>query len=125
MTSAVVLLGHGSRAEGVSERMLDVARALAACVPTMTVRAAHRELCEPTLEQVVAELVVSGANRIVVLPYFLHLGLHIQHDIPVQLSNLRERYPEVEFVLAEHLGYDERLVPVLLERLSAALGASV
>jgi sirohydrochlorin ferrochelatase len=125
MTCAVVLLGHGSRAEGVSERMAEVARALAARVPSMTVRAAHRELCEPTLEQVADELVASGVHRIVVLPYFLHLGLHIQHDIPVQLSNLRGLHPGVQFVLAEHLGYDERLVPVLIERLSAALGAPV
>jgi sirohydrochlorin cobaltochelatase len=120
--NAVVLLGHGSRAEGVSRSLEQVAEALSVRLPTMHVRAAHRELCEPSLEQVVAELAACGVQRVIVLPYFLHLGLHILKDVPEQLAALRCAYPNVELVLAEHLGYDERVVPVLLDRLATALG---
>jgi sirohydrochlorin cobaltochelatase len=122
--NGVILLGHGSRAEGAGISLEHIARALALRLPTMAVRAAHRELCEPTLEFVVAELAASGVRRIVVLPYFLHRGLHMQEDIPEQLAVLRRNHPAVQLVLAEHLGYDDRLVGILLDRLAAAVGAT-
>lgn len=119
--NAVVLLGHGSRAAGVAEQMEWIARLLASSLAGMVVRAAHRELCEPSLEQVVKELVEQGHRRIVVVPYFLHLGNHLQHDIPEQLAALERAYPNVQFALAEHLGFDERFVPVLKDRVTSAL----
>lgn len=119
--SAVIVLGHGSRATGVAEQMDEVARALAAQLQGMAVRAAHRELCEPSLEAVVGELVGEGHRTIVVLPYFLHLGNHLQRDIPEQIEALRQAHPTIEFALAEHLGFDERFVPVLKDRVDSAL----
>jgi sirohydrochlorin cobaltochelatase len=120
--NAVVLLGHGSRAPGVSERMNDLTAALARTLPSIAVRAAHRELCEPALESVVEELVMSGVRKIVILPFFLHFALHMQEDIPNQLEALRGTYPDVELVLAEHLGFDERRIPILRDRLRTAMG---
>lgn len=122
--NAVIVLGHGSRASGVTEQMDQVATALGARLRGMIVRAAHRELCEPSLEAVVAELVQGGCQRVVVVPYFLHLGNHLQKDIPEQLDALRQSYPGVEFVLAEHLGFDDRFVAILEDRVNVALGKS-
>jgi sirohydrochlorin ferrochelatase len=119
---AVVLLGHGSRAAGVSQAMAQVACALTAHLPNMLVRAAHRELCEPSLEQVVRELSVNGVERIVVLPFFLHQGLHMQEDIPRQIEALRREQPHLQLVCADHIGYDDRLVAILQDRVTAALG---
>lgn len=119
--NAVIVLGHGSRATGVAEQMDQVAAALAARLRDMVVRSAHRELCEPSLEAVVDEVVQGGSRRIVIVPYFLHLGNHLQKDIPEQLDALRRAHPHVEFVLADHLGFDERFVAVLEDRVNAAL----
>lgn len=122
--SAVIVLGHGSVAAGVAEQMDHVAARLAARLPHMRVRAAHRELCEPLFEKVVAEVVAQGCRRIVVLPYFLHRGNHLQKDIPTQLAALRVSYPETTFVLAEPLGFDDRIVPILEDRVRAAFQPS-
>lgn len=119
--SAVIVLGHGSRATGVAEQMEQVAKSLAAQLQGTAVRAAHRELCEPSLEAVVDELAGEGHQTIVILPYFLHLGNHLQRDIPEQIEALRQAHPGIEFALAEHLGFDERFVPVLKDRVDAAL----
>jgi sirohydrochlorin ferrochelatase len=119
--SAVIVLGHGSLASGVPEQMDQVANALAMRLPHLTVRAAHRELCEPNFESVAADLVRQGHARIVVLPYFLHNGHHLQRDIPEQLSALRVAFPNTDFVLAEHLGFDDRILPVLEDRLRVAM----
>lgn len=47
----------------------------------------------PRLEEAVAKLVDAGAGAIVVLPYFLTLGIHLQRDLPKlvgQLENLHQ-----------------------------------
>jgi sirohydrochlorin ferrochelatase len=38
--------------------------------------------CAPRLEDAIAKLVGSGAEKILVLPYFLTLGIHLQRDLP-------------------------------------------
>jgi sirohydrochlorin ferrochelatase len=101
--------------------MEQLATALQRRLPRMSVRAAHMELCEPGLSTVAAQLASAGARRIVVLPYFLHLGNHLQRDIPALLEELRLRFPTVEFLLGAPLGLDERIVSVLQDRLTDVL----
>jgi sirohydrochlorin ferrochelatase len=117
--TAIVVLGHGSRANESALSMVKIVDRLAQQLPNQVVRIAHRELCTPTLETVVAELIEQGLRRIVILPYFLHLGLHLRRDIPAQLEALRRTYPLIQFIVAEHLGYDDRLADILIDRISA------
>lgn len=42
------------------------------------VEVAHMELAEPTIEQAVARCVAAGASRVIVAPYFLSRGRHVQ-----------------------------------------------
>jgi sirohydrochlorin ferrochelatase len=122
--TAIVVLGHGSRANESALSMAKIVERLARQLPNQVVRIAHRELCPPTLETVVADLVEQGLRRIVILPYFLHLGLHLRRDIPDQLEALRKVFPFVDFIVTEHLGYDDRLADILLDRLSAVASFS-
>jgi sirohydrochlorin ferrochelatase len=124
MKQAIIVLDHGSRGVNGARDTERVASDLALRLPQQTVRIAHRELSEPSLEQVVRALVAEGSLRIVVLPYFLHLGVHVQKDLPEQLDALKKEYPSVELVLAEHLGYDERLVDMLFDRFVSASSPS-
>jgi sirohydrochlorin ferrochelatase len=58
-------------------------------------RAGRWDLCEtafleasPRLEEAVAKLVAAGADEILVLPYFLTLGIHLQRDLPKLVADL-------------------------------------
>lgn len=42
------------------------------------VEVAHMELAEPTIEQAVARCAAAGASRVIVAPYFLSRGRHVQ-----------------------------------------------
>jgi sirohydrochlorin ferrochelatase len=42
----------------------------------------------PRLEEAVAKLVQAGAEQILVLPYFLTLGIHLQRDLPKLVQDL-------------------------------------
>jgi sirohydrochlorin ferrochelatase len=46
----------------------------------------------PRLEDAVRKLVAGGAEEVVVTPYFLTLGIHLQRDLPKLVEDLRARF---------------------------------
>jgi sirohydrochlorin ferrochelatase len=46
----------------------------------------------PRLDEAVLALVGAGADNILVVPYFLTLGIHLQRDLPKLVEHLSERY---------------------------------
>ncbi|MEN9307045.1 MAG: cobalamin [Fibrobacterota bacterium] len=121
--NAVVVLGHGSRAPGASEAMERIARVLRGRRPER-IEVAHMELADPSLAVVLQRLHGDGFRHVVVVPYFLHHGIHLREDIPGILDAVRARCPELEIVTAPHLGFDDALVDVVEKRMeqAAAIG---
>lgn len=117
--SAIVLLGHGSRALGASEAMERIAGALRAR-RSERVEVAHMELAEPSLVSVLERLHAEGVREIVLVPYFLHHGIHLREDIPGILGGILGRLPDLEISMAPPLGFDDALVDVVERRLSQA-----
>lgn len=121
--NAVVVLGHGSRAPGASEAM----ERIAAILRTRRggrIEVAHMELAEPSLPVVLERMHGDGIRHIVLVPYFLHHGIHLREDIPGILAEACSRLPGLEVVLAPHLGYDDALVDVVEKRLEQAVVAA-
>ena len=116
MTTAILLLAHGSR---ISEAN-DAAREIAARVQKMTdfeiVEVAFREQHLPNIQQGVDNCVTKGAKRILLVPYFLYLGAHVLEDLPEELLQARERHPGVEMVLGKHLGVHNKLAEIVTEQ---------
>jgi hypothetical protein len=52
-----------------------------------------------------------------VIPYFLHDGLHLVLDIPEMMQELACDYPHVKVVLGKNLGFDEVLVDLVERRI--------
>lgn len=113
---AIILLGHGSRAPGAVDDMERIAAGLKRRKAAPFVEVAHMSMCPPGIAEVFQHAVSAGATRVLVLPYFLHLGVHLQADIPRILQEIRQPYPGVEVVLGKHLGFDERLADILAAR---------
>jgi sirohydrochlorin ferrochelatase len=121
MTTAILLLAHGSR---ISEAN-DAAREIAARVQKMTefeiVEVAFREQHLPNIQQGVDNCVTKGAERILLVPYFLYLGAHVLEDLPEELVQARERHPGIEMVLGKHLGVHNKLAEIVVERIAESL----
>lgn len=115
MSLHVVLLGHGSRAPG-AERGIEQAAKDLAMATCWSVRVAHMELASPSLEDVVDELAGTGVERIRVVPYFLHVGIHLQQDIPGILDEIGVKHPGLKLELTPPLGYDISLARILERR---------
>jgi len=114
---ALLLIAHGSRQPESN-------RAVAALVERLAERAGGRfervrhaflELAEPAVDGVVEALVGEGVTELVVVPYFLSPGRHLQEDIPNLIRRIRGRYPGVSVRLVPAPGAAEEMVDLLIE----------
>lgn len=117
----ILLLGHGSRAPGASDAMETVASDLRARRPEQPILVCHMELCEPTLEETLDLCAETGCFQVAILPYFLHLGMHLKEDIPQILDAAREKHPQLVIRLCPPIGYDIRLAEIVEQRLAETL----
>ncbi|MHB8142644.1 MAG: precorrin-8X methylmutase [Thermoleophilia bacterium] len=120
--AAVVILGHGSRAPEAAG-LLDWVAGRLAVDAGLPVMAASLQFNQPTLADCCRRLAAAGARRILIAPYFLFEGNHMQRDIPGELDGLRAELDGVDLVLTAPLGADERLVEVIRSRIAEAGGA--
>lgn len=119
---AIIVFAHGSSVESANEAVRDVAGAFEAKSGFGLVQAAFLEKGEPDLAAAAASLAVRGARRIVVLPYFLTLGIHLQRDLPRMIAEIEQVLPDVRFEVAPPLDGHDALVEILLDRAKAAVG---
>jgi sirohydrochlorin ferrochelatase len=117
MKRAVILIGHGSRAAGADVDMELIAESL---------RRAHGGIVESCrmsgrgtpFTEAFERCIRQDAREIIVIPYFLHFGVHLREDIPEMLREALVKHPEVRLVLGRHLGYDDALVSLIEKRLN-------
>ena len=120
-TRAVILIGHGSRAEGADDDMERIAEGLRdkfGGVVEPCRMAGRGVLFAEAFERCVAQ----GAKEIIVLPYFLHFGIHLREDIPEILRENAGKHPEVRLVMGRHLGYDDAIVDLVAKRITESEG---
>jgi sirohydrochlorin cobaltochelatase len=113
MGKAIVLFGHGSRDPLWRLPMETVATRLRTLQPDAAVRCAYLELEAPDLPAAVADLVANGAEHVTVVPMFLGTGRHAREDLPALVQALRDRHPQVRFVLQKPVGEDARLLELI------------
>jgi sirohydrochlorin ferrochelatase len=114
---AVILIGHGSRAAGADDDMERVAAHLRTVMGDGIVdlcRMAHGTSFGEVFERCVRQ----GAKTVIVIPYFLHFGVHLRQDIPEILREAVSKHPGVRLVLGRHLGYDDALVALVERRIA-------
>jgi sirohydrochlorin ferrochelatase len=116
LIAGFIVFAHGSRIESANEgvRTLAVEFARAGAFPY--VEAAFLELGEPDLAGAVERLVRFGVERIVVIPYFLTLGIHLERDLPALVEQLMAERPGVQIHVSRPLEGHAALVQILLDR---------
>jgi sirohydrochlorin ferrochelatase len=120
VTTGVIVFAHGSRIESANEAVRSVAADLARASGHSHVVAAFLELGEPSLETAACRLAEAGLPRIVILPYFLTLGLHMDRDLPRIVQQVQQAHPAVQVVVAPPLDGHPGLVGILADRLAKA-----
>jgi sirohydrochlorin ferrochelatase len=114
---ALLLIAHGSRNPEANADLDHLAEGLRQRGHSL-VQKAYLELAEPDIDGGAARCIKQGADRIVLVPYFLSAGVHVRRDLTAARERLAQRYPGVEFRLAEALGRHPLLLDVVEARIS-------
>lgn len=121
MKPGIIILGHGSRsAVGEANQVVfQISDMIKERVGHDQVETAimNRMSGLQTIEEAVEKLVKKGISQITIAPMFFANGMHIQHDIPEEINELRKKYPGVVIDMAGHIGPDPRIADILLERI--------
>lgn len=114
MNPAIIVFGHGSSVESANAAVKAVAADAAKSGGWLQYETAFLE-AEPRLNQAVAKLASAGATDILVLPYFLTLGIHLQRDLP-KLVDFLAREHRVSIRVAPPLDGHSELHRILVDR---------
>jgi sirohydrochlorin ferrochelatase len=109
-------MAHGSRRAEANRDLQYVAEKLRERGRYPIVRISYLELAEPTILTGGEDCVLAGATQVVMLPYFLSSGVHVQEDMIKLRDELSSRFPTVEFCLAQPLGRHPLLLDVVEQR---------
>lgn len=115
-TTAVLLIAHGSRQEAANDDLRQLAARLAQRGDYPIVQASFLELAEPDISQGGDDCVARGAKRVLLVPYFLSAGVHLNRDLTAARDELAQRHPTIEFLLGPPLGPDPILDALVRKR---------
>lgn len=113
---AVLLMAHGSRRPAANADLEELAARVEARGEYPIAVASFLELADPDIPAGGQLCVERGARLVLMVPYFLAAGVHLQRDLTAARDDLAGRHPEVEFRLGPALGPHPLLDRLVLER---------
>lgn len=122
--TGVILFAHGSPVAEANQGVAALARQVAQKLEAEFVTAAFLDSAPPDLGAALAEAARRGVSRVVVMPYFLTMGLHLRRDLPRLMAEQRARFPQLEIIVSESLEGYPGMVEAVLGRVREALNST-
>lgn len=119
----VVLLAHGSRGENANDGLFEIAQALRNSGKCSIVEVGFMQRNFPTIEEAAKTCILQGAGTVLLIPYFLHVGLHLQQDLPEVVQILKVLHPEVHFAFGKPFAHHPRLLDIVVDRMDECLAS--
>ncbi|MGE4170202.1 MAG: sirohydrochlorin chelatase [Candidatus Margulisiibacteriota bacterium] len=104
------IIVHGSRDPKWCEPFRRFVDDLALSASSDAVRLCFMEIVSPTLMDVATEAYNAGKRSATVLPFFMAGGGHVDHDIPVLVQEVRDRYPDFNIEQIPPIGQHEAVL---------------
>ncbi len=120
MTTATLLIGHGSRNKAAVQENLAFAKQLAARLG-QHVEACFLEFAEPPIIDGIRACIEQGATNIIALPLFLGPAGHQKNDVPAVINWARKEWPHLNFLYGTPLGAQYHLANLLGKRAETAI----
>jgi len=110
----VMIIGHGSKdpnaqlsIQYVVDNLTDTYRNISHC---------FLEIEEPNIQQGIEKCQKNNPEVLVIVFYFLHKGAHVKRDIYEDLNPAIEKSDLKKVLITEHIGTDEKMIDLILER---------
>jgi precorrin-8X/cobalt-precorrin-8 methylmutase len=124
---SIILIGHGSPKEDANKlEQIGVLlhnrlhRIKQNNCHSTCIKVAYLQFARPGIMEAIDECMQNGAKRVILVPYFLSAGVHVTRDIPEIVKRARSIYQHAEFIYTEQLGIHDKLIQIIMERISTA-----
>ena len=113
----LLLVAHGSRreesnleVEALSKKMIKYnANDFDEIMP------AFLEFASPSIPEAIKKCSEIGASNVTVLPYFLSAGVHINRDIPGEVKDASEGFPNLDNTISNYFGSRDEIAELLMK----------
>ncbi len=104
MKIAVIILFHGSRAEGSERTAKRIVSDVRKRGGYEIVTEAYLQHGSPGISQAVEQCIEKKAREIVIVPYFTQSGAHVTRDIPAFTRSVGKKHPGIKITVADFVG---------------------
>lgn len=117
--NGVLILAHGSKRVETEKTLIALIDKLREKMGEGIIVPAYLQFSEQNLEAGITTLINKGVNNIKIIPLFLFEGIHVTEDIPNELEAIRKKHADIEIKMSSHLGDDERIADILMDRINS------
>jgi|TARA_B100000470_G_scaffold23962_1_gene15742 sirohydrochlorin ferrochelatase len=115
--NVLLLVAHGSRrdesnleVEALSKKMIEFnSNDFDLIMP------AFLEFASPSIPEAIKKCSELGASHVTVLPYFLSAGVHINRDIPGEVKEASENFPDLNITISNYFGSRDEIAELLMK----------
>jgi sirohydrochlorin cobaltochelatase len=113
--TSLILFSHGSLLCGAGETLRAHAERIRSSDKYVSVEIGYLNYSEPAFEVAVARCAAVDSKRVIIVPYFLVPGYFVETALPPRVAAARGKYPEIEFILAQPIGYSDSMAHAILQ----------
>jgi sirohydrochlorin ferrochelatase len=121
MKTGILLFAHGSPVEEANRGVHDLAAKIEAAGPYSYVRAAFLDSTQPDLNTGVRQAAEAGLERLIIIPFFLTVGLHLRRDLPKLVAAAQEEHPGIQVNVGQSLEGHPLMPSMILSRVRDVL----
>ena len=110
------MFGHGSSVESANDAVRAMAAELQRRRDMKRWRRLFSKAAQPDLRGAIDRLAGQDVEHVIVIPYFLTLGMHLQRDLPRLVEEIRAVHPGLEIQVTPPLDGHPALIDALLGR---------
>ncbi len=113
MKQGMILFAHGARDARWAEPFQRLQQQVQLSCPDVAVHLAFLEFMQPSLPELIPQMVAEGRTQISLVPVFLAQGGHVLRDLPKILDTLRAEYPQLDVCVAKAIGEDAAVIQAI------------
>lgn len=110
----ILLIGHGSSDKDARDAFVYIADSIRQNY--RNVGFCFLELDKPDITDGIKQAFANKPKALILMPYFLHRGAHIKRDVKEEVDKALKNSNSSKVYMARHLGVDDKIVDVVLER---------
>ncbi|GAB4146134.1 MAG: CbiX/SirB N-terminal domain-containing protein [Planctomycetaceae bacterium] len=115
--TAALLIAHGSRKPKANADLVELAERVRAHAELDIVEIAYLELAAPSIPEGLNACLKQNAARILMMPYFLSAGSHVEEDLGRYRDEFQAEHPEIEIAVCPPLGLHSLMEEIVLDRI--------